>query len=63
LLLEISLLESAYRNVGDPESDVLLNTARRYRVDPEKMQKTVAQDFAAKLKKKKKKTAPDKSAP
>src|ERR1700689_19712 len=32
LLLEISLLESAYRNGGDHESDVLLSTAKRYRI-------------------------------
>ena len=37
LLLEISLLESAYRNGGDPDGDVLLSTAKRYRIDAEKM--------------------------
>lgn len=62
LLLEISLLESAYRSGGDPDSDVLLTTAKRYRIDGEKVQKAVAQEFAAKQKKKEKKTAPDKSA-
>ncbi len=33
LLLEISLLEFAYRRGGDPDSDVLLSTAKRYRID------------------------------
>lgn len=32
---------------GDPATDVLLNTAKRYRVDLEKAQKAVAQEFAA----------------
>jgi ParB family chromosome partitioning protein len=62
LLLEISLLESAYRNGGEPESDVLLTTAKRYRVDAEKLQKAVTQEFTAKQKKKEKKCPPDKSA-
>jgi ParB family transcriptional regulator, chromosome partitioning protein len=61
LLLEISLLDSAYRNGGTPDSDILLNTAKRYRIDAEKVQKSVAQEFAAKQKKEKK-TAPGKSA-
>jgi hypothetical protein len=63
LLLEISLLESAYRSGADSDSDILLNTAKRYRIDAEKVQKAVAQEFAAKQKKKEKKSAPDKSAP
>jgi ParB family transcriptional regulator, chromosome partitioning protein len=62
LLLEISLLESAYRSGGDPNSDALLETAKRYRIDPEKVQKAVAEEFTAKQKKKDKKSAPDKSA-
>jgi hypothetical protein len=33
LLLEISLLELAYRSGGDAESDILLTTAKRYRID------------------------------
>ena len=61
LLLEVSLLETAYRNGGDTDSDVLLNTAKRYRIDADKLQKAVAQEFAAKQKKKERKTAPDKS--
>jgi ParB family transcriptional regulator, chromosome partitioning protein len=62
-LLESSLLESAYRSGGnDPDSDVLLTTAKRYRIDVEKLQKAVTQEFAAKKKIKEKKPAPDKSA-
>src|SRR5207237_7580473 len=61
LLLEISLLESAYRSGGDPDSDVLLTTAKRYRVDAEKVHKAVAQEFAAKQKKKEKKATPTKA--
>jgi hypothetical protein len=48
LLLEISLLDSAYRNGADSDNDVLLETAKRYRVDAEKVQKAVAQEFATK---------------
>jgi len=63
LLLEITLLESAYRSGGDPDSDVLLSTAKRYRIDAEKLHKAVAQEFAAKQKKKEKKTALIKARP
>jgi ParB family transcriptional regulator, chromosome partitioning protein len=61
LLLEISLLEQAYQHGREPDSDVLLITAKRYRIDPEKLQKAVAQEFAAKQQKKKKgeKSPPD----
>ena len=59
--MEISLLESAYRSGSNSDSDVLLNTARRYRIDPEKVQKALAQEFAAKQKKKEQKNGPDKS--
>ena len=61
LLLEISLLESAYRSGADEDCDILLTAAKRYRVDPEKVQKAVTQEFAAKQKKKERKTTPDKS--
>jgi hypothetical protein len=60
-LLEASLLESAYRNDGEPDSDILLSTAKHYRIDAEKVQKAVTQEFVAKQKNKEKKTAPDKS--
>ena len=61
LLLEISLLEMTYRSGGDPDSDALLSTAKRYRVDTDKLQKAVAQEFVAKQKKKEKKSPPEKS--
>jgi ParB family transcriptional regulator, chromosome partitioning protein len=51
LLLEISLLDSAYRR-GDGTEDVLMDAAKRYRVDVEKIQKTVAAEFRAKQEKK-----------
>jgi ParB family chromosome partitioning protein len=63
LLLEISLLESAYRSGGESDNgDVLLIAARRYRIDAEKVQKAVAQEFSAKQKKKEKKATRDTSA-
>jgi hypothetical protein len=62
LLLEISLLESAYRSGGEPDRDILLSTAKRYRIDTEKIHKAVAQEFAAKQKQKEKKSPPNKSA-
>lgn len=56
LLLEISLLDSAYQRFGRSE-DALANTAKRYRVDPEKLGKAVAQEFAARHKKQERKKA------
>jgi ParB family chromosome partitioning protein len=61
LLLEISLLDSAYRSSGNADTDVLLETSKRYHVDAEKVQKVVAQEFAAKQKKKERKSTSDKS--
>ena len=65
LLLEISLLDSAYQLPDKEADDPLLIMAKRYRVDVEKLQKTVTQEFAtkrtqqaAKQKKAAKKTAP-----
>ena len=52
LLLEISLLDSAYQRSTTSRDDVLLNTAKRYRVDAEKVQKAVGKEFAAKRDKK-----------
>ena len=52
LLLEISLLGSAYlRSTASPD-DVLMDTAKRYRVDVEKLQKGVAVELSAKRDKK-----------
>jgi ParB family chromosome partitioning protein len=48
LLLEISLLESAYQRSTASRNDVLMDTAKRYRVDSEKIQKAVAEELAAK---------------
>lgn len=50
-LLDLSLLESAYRVPNKDSEDILLTTAKRYRVDIERVQKEVAQKFAAKQKK------------
>jgi hypothetical protein len=62
LLLEISLLDSAYQRSTASRDDVLMDAAKRYRVDTEKLQKAVAKEFAAKrdekaLKQKVRKTA------
>ena len=48
LLLEISLLDSAYHRTTTTRDDVLMDTAKRYRVDTEKLQKAVADEIAAK---------------
>ena len=48
LLLEISLLDSAYQRPTTSRDDVLMDAAKRYRVDTEKLQKTVAKEFVAK---------------
>ena len=42
LLLEISLLDSAYQRSTASRVDVLMDAAKRYRVDTEKLQKSVA---------------------
>ena len=47
LLLEISLLDSAYQR-GEVSQDLLMDAAKRYRVDVEKIVKAVATEFAAK---------------
>ncbi len=46
LLLEVSLLDSAYERFGRNEEDALANAAKRYRVDTQKLAKAVAQEFA-----------------
>jgi hypothetical protein len=58
LLLEVSLLDSAYRRSATDGEDTLLGVAKRYRVDVEKLQKAVAGEFAAKRDKKTKPKAP-----
>jgi hypothetical protein len=52
LLLEISLLDSAYQRSTSSRDDVLMDAAKRYRVDPGKLQKAVAEELAAKRDKK-----------
>ena len=52
LLLEITLLDSAYHRSTTSRDDVLMDAAKRYRVDTEKVQKAVAKEFAAKREKK-----------
>jgi hypothetical protein len=52
LLLEISLLDSAYQRFTASSDDVLMDAANRHRVDTEKVQKAVAKEFAAKRDKK-----------
>jgi hypothetical protein len=52
LLLEITLLDSAYQRSTASRDDVLMDAAKRYRVDTEKVQKAVAKEFAAKRDKK-----------
>ena len=52
LLLEISLLDSAYQRSTTSRDDVLTDAAKRYRVDIEKLHKAVAKEFATKQDKK-----------
>jgi hypothetical protein len=52
LLLEISLLDSAYQRSTGSRDDVLMDAAKRYRVDTERLQKAVAKEFATKRDKK-----------
>jgi ParB family transcriptional regulator, chromosome partitioning protein len=52
LLLEISLLDSAYQRSTASSDDVVMDAAKRYRVDTEKLQKAVAKELATKRDKK-----------
>jgi hypothetical protein len=52
LLLEVSLLDSAYQRSTSSRDDVLMDAAKRYRVDTDKVQKAVDKEFAAKRDKK-----------
>jgi ParB family transcriptional regulator, chromosome partitioning protein len=52
LLLEIALLDSAYQRSTANRDDVLMDAAKRYRVDTEKLQKATAEELAAKQVKK-----------
>jgi ParB family chromosome partitioning protein len=59
LLLEISLLDSAYQRSTASGEDVLMDAAKRYRVDTEKLQKAVAEELATKREKTKGKPKPN----
>jgi ParB family chromosome partitioning protein len=61
LFLEISLLDSAYQRSTSSRDDVLMDAAKRYRVDREKLQKAVAAELAAKQDKRTKAKAKPKS--
>jgi hypothetical protein len=61
LLLEISLLDSAYQRSTASRDDVLMDAAKRYRVDAERLQKAVAKEFAEKREKKTKAKAKPKA--
>jgi len=52
LLLEISLLDSAYQRSTVSRADILMDAAKRYRVDTEKLQKAVTAEIVAKREKK-----------
>ena len=52
LLLEISLLDSAYQRSTASRDDVLMDAAKRYRVDTEKLQKAVTAELVVKRGKK-----------
>jgi hypothetical protein len=60
VLLEVSLLDSAYQRSGASD-DALTDAAKRYRVDVEKLQKAVTAEFAAKRDKRQKSKAKPKS--
>jgi predicted DsbA family dithiol-disulfide isomerase len=56
------LLDSAYQRSNASRHDVLLDAAKRYRVDAEKIQRAVTEEFAAKRDKKTIKTKARKTA-
>lgn len=51
LLIELSLISSASRVPSKHETDILLSTAKHYRIEMEKLEKEVAKNFAEKQKK------------
>ena len=57
LLLEISLLDSAYQRSTAGRADALMDTAKRYRVDTDKICRVVAEEITAKQEKSKIKKA------
>jgi ParB family chromosome partitioning protein len=61
LLLEISLLDSAYQRSSASQDGVLMDAAKRHRVDTEKLQEAVVEELAAKRDKKTKAKAKPKA--
>jgi hypothetical protein len=61
LLLEISLLDSAYQRSTATRDDVLMDAAKRYRVDTEKLQNAVAEELTVQRDKKAKARAKPKN--
>jgi len=61
LLLEISLLDSAYQRSTGSRDDVLMDAAKRYRVDAEKLQKDVTLELTVQRDKKAKARAKPKN--
>jgi ParB family chromosome partitioning protein len=61
LLLEISLLDSAYQRSGSSRDDVLMDAAKRYRVGTEKLQNAVAEELSVQRDKKAKARAKPKN--
>jgi hypothetical protein len=55
------LLDSAYQRSTASRDDVLMDAAKRYRVDTEKLQKAVTEELAAKREKKTKAKTKSKS--
>jgi len=47
----MSLLDSAYQRSSISRDDVLMEAAKRYRVDAEKLQKAVAEELTVKREK------------
>ncbi len=62
LLLEASLMDAVSQPVGKGEPDLLTETAKRYRIDCERMEKAVTAELAAKQKKQETKPAKGKNA-
>jgi ParB family chromosome partitioning protein len=63
LLLEVSLLDSAYQRASSSSTDLLMDAAKRYRVDTEKIEKAVAEAIASKRKQRKAEARKSESEP
>ena len=60
-LMELSLLDSAYRVPSNDSDDALFTTAKRYRIDTDKIEKEVAQKLSANQKKQERKPKANKA--